>query len=273
MIKWEKWGNLLGRIIQMKGNNAENGGRQKDSEKNELFDVKTVVDFTENQENHAPIIPKEASTPKSFFMTYEQSSKSNDAEIHDTVLLDVHEQEPYKSESNELKVIVPRLDSEEHMEFQQEEYGCSESIDGTRLLDVHEQEPLDSGRNSNPKLEDDIRLPSARLRCVSVNRSKLPLHIDVEIGLGGEYTIGRFDAVVGFKQSDFEFEKNTKAVSRHHAVIKRFDDGYSITDTGSTSGTYINEVKIAPNNPNIISNGDLIYFGNAGADYIWECSR
>ena len=44
------------------------------------------------------------------------------------------------------------------------------------------------------------------------------------------FTIGRFDANIGKKQSSFEFDKKTRAVSRRHAVIERDTDGYKIID-------------------------------------------
>ena len=98
----------------------------------------------------------------------------------------------------------------------------------------------------------------------------LPPFIDVRIAQGEAFTIGRFDAVVGRQQSDFEFEKKTKAVSRRHAAVERSADGHSIIDLASSAGTYVNGQRIPPNTPFELGYGCRVSFGNAGADYIWE---
>jgi len=98
----------------------------------------------------------------------------------------------------------------------------------------------------------------------------LPPFIDVRIENGEVFTVGRFDAAVGKQQSNFEFEKKTKAVSRRHAAIERDATGYSIVDLTSSAGTFVNGQKLPPNTPCQLGNGCRVSFGNAGADYIWE---
>ena len=153
------------------------------------------------------------------------------------------------------------------------DYSNDVELEATMSLDIHEYEPPKPCDNGSAEDPDDNTLPSAYLRLASTDMGDLPLQITVRIGLGGEFSIGRYDALVGKKQSDFEFHKNTRAVSRRHAVIKRLKNGYFITDIGSTAGTYINDAKIPPSRPRVLSNGDRISFGKAGADYIWESSR
>ncbi|MCL1874011.1 MAG: FHA domain-containing protein [Clostridiales bacterium] len=94
--------------------------------------------------------------------------------------------------------------------------------------------------------------------------------IEVGISEGEVFTIGRFDISLGTKQSSFEFDKKTKAVSRRHAVVERNGDGYSIVDLASAAGTYMNGQKLPPNAPFKLDCGNRISFGNLGADYIWE---
>ena len=98
----------------------------------------------------------------------------------------------------------------------------------------------------------------------------LPPFIDVRIENGEVFTVGRYDAAVGKQQSNFEFEKKTKAVSRRHAAIERDATGYSIVDLTSSAGTFVNGQKLPPNTPCQLGNGCRVSFGNAGADYIWE---
>jgi hypothetical protein len=102
-----------------------------------------------------------------------------------------------------------------------------------------------------------------------ISHLDLPQNIAVSIEAGKTFSIGRYDAVVGTKQSDFEFDKNTKAVSRRHAVIERKAEGYYIVDIGLSAGTFVNNEKLIRNVPHPIKNGDKISIGNAGADYVW----
>lgn len=103
-----------------------------------------------------------------------------------------------------------------------------------------------------------------------VGNGEHPRLIDVNISEGGIYTIGRFDASVGTKQSNFEFDKKTRSVSRRHAAIERSAHGYSIVDLSSSAGTFINGQKLPPNAPFKLERGCRVSFGLSGADYIWE---
>jgi len=98
----------------------------------------------------------------------------------------------------------------------------------------------------------------------------LPPLIEVPITQGEVFTIGRYDAAAGRKQSDFEFDKKTKAVSRRHTAIERGSDGYSIVDLSSSAGTFLNGQKLPANTPFELGHGTRVSFGNAGADYVWE---
>ena len=88
---------------------------------------------------------------------------------------------------------------------------------------------------------------------------------------GQAFTIGRFDVSVGHQQSDYEFDKQTKAVSRHHAAIEREQDGcYTLVDLDSKAGTFLNGERLTPNVPVPLTRGSRVSFGTGGADYIWE---
>lgn len=97
-----------------------------------------------------------------------------------------------------------------------------------------------------------------------------PRVILVEISSNLVFTIGRFDVSVGHQQSDFEFDKKTKAVSRKHAAIELRSDGYYIVDLDSAAGTYVNGRKLTANMSEKLTEGCRVSFGHAGADYIWE---
>jgi hypothetical protein len=97
-----------------------------------------------------------------------------------------------------------------------------------------------------------------------------PSVIEVVAAEGGIFSIGRFDVSVGVKQSSFEFDKKTKAVSRRHAIVERSADGYMIVDLDSAAGTFINGQKLPPNIPSPLEQGCRVSFGHSGADYVWE---
>ena len=97
-----------------------------------------------------------------------------------------------------------------------------------------------------------------------------PGMISVPIAPGGMFTIGRFDPASGPGQSSFEFTKDTKAVSRRHAVVERHAEGFMLIDLNSSAGTFINGQKIPPNTPCRLEKGSRISFGYSGADYTWE---
>ena len=86
----------------------------------------------------------------------------------------------------------------------------------------------------------------------------------------GKFTVGRFDVSVGVQQSSFEFTKETKNISRRHAVFERTEDGYTVMDLESKAGTWVNGIKLPPNTPQQLNQGDQVSFGNAGANYIYE---
>jgi hypothetical protein len=97
-----------------------------------------------------------------------------------------------------------------------------------------------------------------------------PRIIEVIIAEGEIFTVGRFDTSVGVKQSTFEFDKKTKAVSRRHAAIERNGGEYVIVDLNSAAGTFVNGQKLSPNTPSKLEHNCKVSFGHSGADYVWE---
>jgi pSer/pThr/pTyr-binding forkhead associated (FHA) protein len=52
-----------------------------------------------------------------------------------------------------------------------------------------------------------------------------------------------------------------KGVSRKHAVLRRNGDTLTVIDLGSANGTYLNGLKLAPNQPHVVRDGDEVRFG------------
>jgi pSer/pThr/pTyr-binding forkhead associated (FHA) protein len=103
-----------------------------------------------------------------------------------------------------------------------------------------------------------------------IGNAHLPQAIEISISEGETFSIGRFDATVGKRLSDFEFDKKTRAVSRRHAVIERSIEGYKIIDLSSSAGTFLDNRRLPPNTPFGLKAGNRISFGNSGADYVWQ---
>lgn len=127
----------------------------------------------------------------------------------------------------------------------------------------YDAEPLDGAT----QLMDEEAGGVCRFRLVG--DPGMPREIVVDIPAGRAFTIGRFDVSVGRKQSDFEFEKGTKAVSRRHAAVEREESGYFVVDLASSAGTFVDGRRLTPNVPQPIGNGSRVSFGTGGADYIW----
>ena len=67
-------------------------------------------------------------------------------------------------------------------------------------------------------------------------------------------------------------EPKFTSVSQHHAIIRKTGDGWVIIDVGtrgrgSTYGTYINEIRIAPNREVVLNPGDEIRLGTQLGKY------
>ncbi|MCL2813909.1 MAG: FHA domain-containing protein [Oscillospiraceae bacterium] len=97
-----------------------------------------------------------------------------------------------------------------------------------------------------------------------------PEIIEIDIAEGCIFTIGRFDMSAGVKQSDFEFEAKTKAVSRRHAAVEKNAEGYFLVDLSSSAGTFLDGQKMPQNAPFKLESGSRVSFGFSGADYTWE---
>ena len=73
-------------------------------------------------------------------------------------------------------------------------------------------------------------------------------------------TIGRPDSVLHY-YPDVEIELDD-AVSRRHAEILKHEDGFYLTDTGSTNGTMLNGEVLPPHQEHLLARGDRIRIGD-----------
>jgi phage tail-like protein len=58
-----------------------------------------------------------------------------------------------------------------------------------------------------------------------------------------------------------------REVSRDHAEFKRESSGFTLTDLGSTNGTFVNDKQLSPHVPYLLSSGDRIRMGTFSLVY------
>ena len=94
---------------------------------------------------------------------------------------------------------------------------------------------------------------SGLLRIIAMNA---PTRIEIAV-TKDEFVIGKkaeiCDGVIGFN----------KMISRSHCRINRRGNQYTITDLQSANGTYVNKIRLQPNQPYPIHNGDIIRLANS----------
>lgn len=94
---------------------------------------------------------------------------------------------------------------------------------------------------------------SGLLRIIAMNA---PSRVEITI-TKDEFIIGKkpelCDGVIDFN----------KMISRSHCKITKKGNLYTITDLQSANGTFVNKVKLQPNQPHPINNGDVIRLANS----------
>ena len=132
--------------------------------------------------------------------------------------------------------------------------------------------PIVNNNSSDTGMEETVLEGEGSGTCLRyVGTKGLPPQITVVLERGQSFSIGRFDVSVGHAQSNFEFPKDTKAVSRHHAAIERQSDGnYVIIDLNSSAGTFVDGQRLTPGVAWPLRSSSKVSFGTSGADYIWE---
>lgn len=58
------------------------------------------------------------------------------------------------------------------------------------------------------------------------------------------------------------FSDETKGISRTHCKVENTPNGVTITDLGSSYGTFVNGVKLQPYAPRMLNVGDTFYLGD-----------
>lgn len=59
-----------------------------------------------------------------------------------------------------------------------------------------------------------------------------------------------------------EFGGYQAGISRRHAIIRKREEGYEITDLASTNGSWLNDERLVPNKPIPLASGSQLRFGH-----------
>lgn len=97
------------------------------------------------------------------------------------------------------------------------------------------------------------KLRRKSMHLVSMNA---PMRVEIFIDKD-DYVLGKNPSMV-----DGAITFN-KAISRMHCKVSNNAGQYMITDLGSANGTYVNKVKLLPNEPHPINNGDVLRLANS----------
>lgn len=109
---------------------------------------------------------------------------------------------------------------------------------------------IKGGKSLNVGTSSDNQCQEAPavLRIIAMNA---PSRVEITV-TKDEFVIGKkaelCDGVISFN----------KMISRSHCRINRRGNQYTITDLQSANGTYVNRVRLQPNQPHPIKNGDVI---------------
>lgn len=106
------------------------------------------------------------------------------------------------------------------------------------------------GGQSEPHRE---AVQTGLLRIVAMNA---PMHVEIAV-TKDDFVIGKkaelCDRVIGFN----------KMISRSHCKFNQCGNRYTVTDLQSANGTYVNKVRLQPNQPFPIKDGDIVRLANS----------
>jgi len=86
-------------------------------------------------------------------------------------------------------------------------------------------------------------------------------HSSLLISTTGQVPLGSIEVTIGRAHTN-QVALSERRVSRHHAKISPEGQGHTITDLGSSNGTFVNHQKLHPFTPHRLNPGDWILIGN-----------
>jgi FHA domain-containing protein len=140
---------------------------------------------------------------------------------------------------------------------------ASEQLSAVGKPETIEPIPVNTGKSdgSTKRLVDN---PFVQMQ-TPVTFLLIDADIALTVQLADQVFIGRRDD--DFKPGDkldidlMEYGAREKGISRRHAMLCRISNKLSIVDLNSTNGTYLNGLRLVPERPFFLQDGDEICFG------------
>ncbi|KAJ3206787.1 hypothetical protein HDU67_007946 [Dinochytrium kinnereticum] len=135
------------------------------------------------------------------------------------------------------------------------------SVTGVSGVDAH-KENLRNMRASKIILHTTPRRSSVKTQ---------PAQLVSYTSFGGKnhFPLVREETMIG-RKDDNHIVLLCNKISKHHAIVKRSENGYYIRDRNSSNGVRINDVMIAPNTPRTLVDGDRISIGTINMTFVAE---
>ena len=138
----------------------------------------------------------------------------------------------------------PEVSFETDASLRQGEYGCQVAL-------------VEGPTTSAPA----VKVPLSGQQPPSPDNARLVL---IEKGKPGKtFALGKERVIIG-RLGESDVVVNDPGVSRQHAEVRRDDDGFAISDLGSTNGTNVNGKAIGEHR---LSDGDRITVGNSVLEF------
>lgn len=157
-----------------------------------------------------------------------------------------------------------------------------QAVDFISMGMKHAKEPPISPRQFNPALPAHIE--QAILKAMAKDRTRR--HADIAtfilalntpassfsastgtlITPSRRFELGSTPLTIGRARNN-QYVVVDSQVSSHHAVIHSAGQGHTITDVGSTNGTFVNGQRLAPDTLRLLKSGDSIRIGNTVCTY------
>lgn len=123
------------------------------------------------------------------------------------------------------------------------------------MLSLEDLYARTKGGKMNSRIDNDVVL-NTKESVVRITALNAPTRVELVINKNS-YVIGKsaasVDGVVSFN----------KMISRVHCRVDKNGHTVTITDLQSANGTYVNRIRLIPNQPTLIKNGDIIRLANS----------
>lgn len=130
------------------------------------------------------------------------------------------------------------------------------------MLTMEDLSGLIKGHAPSDKRSEKRVSKNTAVKALRIIALDSPTRVEIEV-TKDSFVLGKnasaVDGVISFN----------KMISRVHCRIDRRGDRFTITDLQSANGTYVNRVRLQPNQPQVINNGDVIRLANSDFQVKW----